>query len=80
LNWPIIKDGVAEIIEVSEEKIAEAVRLSFSLANLKCEPTAALSLGALLERKDMFAGKKICLIVSGGNVDAEVYLRLIGNV
>jgi len=77
LNWPIIKDGVAGIIEVSEEKIAEAVRLYFGLANLKCEPTGALSLGALLERPDEFKGKRVCVIVSGGNVDSEVYRQVL---
>ena len=78
LNWPIIKDNVSEIVEVSDEKIAEAVRLYFMLANLKCEPTGALSLGAILETKEKFAGKKVCLIVSGGNVDAAVYAKILG--
>jgi threonine dehydratase len=76
-NWEIIKAGVSEIIEVAEEKIARAVRLYFGLANLKVEPTGALSLGALLERKDQFAGQKICLVVSGGNVDAGVYRQIL---
>lgn len=77
LNWPIIKDGVANIFEVSDEKIAEAVKMYFDLANLKCEPTGALSLGAILEDRERFADRKICLVVSGGNVDAAVYRELI---
>jgi threonine dehydratase len=77
LNWPIIKDGVTDMIEVPEEKIIEGVRMHFSLANLKVEPTGALSLGAVLERPDLFAQKKICAVVSGGNVDAEVYGKII---
>lgn len=77
LNWPIVKDGVADIVEVSDEKIAEAVKMYFDLANLKCEPTGALPLGAILEDRERFADRKICLVVSGGNVDAEVYRELI---
>ena len=77
LNWPIIQNGVRDIIEVSDEKIAEAVKSYFGLANLKCEPTGALSLGAILENKSRFDGMKICLIVSGGNVDPTVYRDLI---
>lgn len=77
LNWPIIKDGVANIFEVSDEKIAEAVKMYFDLANLKCEPTGALPLGAILEDRERFADRKICLVVSGGNVDAAVYRELI---
>jgi len=77
LNWEIIKSGVEEIIEVSDEKIKEAVRTLFSLANLKVEPTGALSLGAILENPARFESKKICLVVSGGNVDAEVYREIL---
>ena len=76
-NWEIIKSGVSEIIEVSEEKIKEAIRLYFSLANLKVEPTGALSLGALLELSEKFKDKKICCVVSGGNVDVKVYGEIL---
>jgi len=61
----------------ADEKIAEALRLYFSLANLKCEPTGSLSLGAVLSDKDRFKDKKICLVVSGGNVDTGVFTTLL---
>lgn len=77
LNWEIIKSGAADIIEVSDESIADALRLYFVMANLKCEPTGALSLGAVLSDRRRFAGKRICLVVSGGNVDPSMYARLI---
>ncbi len=77
LNWEIIKDGVAGIIEVPDETTIEALRMLYSLANLKTEPTGALSLGALLQDRDRFHGKKVCLVISGGNVDASVYAKLI---
>jgi len=76
-NWQILQKGLAEIVEVSEEKIVEAARLYFSLANLKVEPTGALSLGAILEHAELFAGKRICAIASGGNVDTEIYRKII---
>jgi threonine dehydratase len=77
LNWQILKDGLAGVLEVPEDRIAEAMRLYFHLANLKCEPTAALPLGALMLNKERFAGKKVCLVVTGGNVDAAVYAEII---
>lgn len=77
LNWEIIKDSVSEIIEVPDNEIAMAVKLYFDAANLKSEPTGALSLGAVLTERIRFAGKKVCLVVSGGNVDASVYRDLI---
>jgi Threonine dehydratase len=76
-NWAIIKDNVKNIIEVSEEKIGEAVQLYFGSVNLKCEPTGALSLGAVLEQPQIFEGKKTCLVVSGGNVDPAVYSNIL---
>jgi threonine dehydratase len=76
-NWKILQHGLAGVIEVSEEKLIEAVRLYYSLANLKVEPTGALSLGAILEKPEEFAGKKVCIVVSGGNVDAEVYVKIL---
>jgi threonine dehydratase len=76
-NWAIIERSVSEIVEVTEEKIAEAVRLYFNFANLKVEPTGALSLGAILENKEKFAGRKVCAVVSGGNVDAKIYRRIL---
>ncbi|MEZ5344617.1 MAG: pyridoxal-phosphate dependent enzyme [Pyrinomonadaceae bacterium] len=76
-NWAIIKEDISEIIEVSDEKIKEALRLYFGLANLKVEPTAAVSLGAVILQKERFAGKKVCCIVSGGNVDSTVYSSVL---
>lgn len=77
LNWEILRNGLEEIIEVSEEEIAEGVRLYFSMANLKVEPAGALTLGAILGNIEKFAGKKVCAVVSGGNVDVELYTKII---
>ena len=76
-NWEIIKDGVTEIIEVSENNIKEGLRLYFLLANLKVEPTGAVSLGAILENKDRFSNNKVCIVVSGGNVDIAMFSQIL---
>ena len=76
-NWAVIKDGLSRIVEVPEENIKEGVRLLFSLANLKAEPTGALAIGALLTEPGYFEGRSICVVVSGGNVDPEVYRSLL---
>jgi threonine dehydratase len=76
-NWEIIKDGISRIIEVPEENIREGARLLFFLANLKAEPTGALSIGALLTEPALFGDRSVCCVVSGGNVDREVYHSLL---
>jgi threonine dehydratase len=72
-NWAILRNGLAGIVEVPEENIAEAARLLFTLANLKAEPTGALGLAALLTRPESFHDQAVCCVVSGGNVDLAVY-------
>lgn len=76
-NWAILKDGIAAIVEVPEEDIKEGLRMLYSFANLKCEPTGALSIAAVLTDKERFAGKSVCCVISGGNVDTEVYRSIL---
>ncbi len=77
LTFPVIQRGVNSILEVSEEKIVEGLRLYFTHANLKCEPTGALSLGAVLQNVDEFRDKRVGVVVSGGNVDPTLYSQLL---
>jgi threo-3-hydroxy-L-aspartate ammonia-lyase len=76
-NWEVIRDGCHGVIEVEESAIAEATRYLFTLANLKAEPTGALALAAVLTRREQFEGKRVCCVVTGGNVDPVVYARLL---
>ncbi|MEO8970755.1 MAG: threonine/serine dehydratase [Ktedonobacteraceae bacterium] len=73
LNWEIVRHGVADIVEVPDSATLEALRRYFRYVNLKVEPTGALSLGALLTQPERFRGKRVCCVVSGGNVDPSVY-------
>ena len=78
INWEIISKGVKRIIEVPEDRIGEGLRTLYAAANLKVEPTGALAAGAVLTQPEVFTGKRVCVIVSGGNVDVDVYLRVLG--
>ncbi len=81
LNWEILRQGVADIIEVADALTLEALRSYFLYVNLKVEPTGALALGALLAHPEGFHGKRVCCVVSGGNVDPVVYAQaLLGNL
>ena len=77
LNWEILRQGIADIIEVPDNLTLEALRSYFYFVNLKVEPTGALALGALLAHPERFSGKRICCIVSGGNVDPVVYAQAL---
>ena len=76
-NWAIIEHEVQDIIEVSDENLAEAVRLLFQLVNLKVEPTGALGVAAILQQPARFRGSAVCCVISGGNVDPAIYARVL---
>lgn len=76
-NWSILKTGLAGVVEVPEEMIKQAVRLLYSHANLKAEPTGALGLAAVMTEPERFLNKSVCCVVSGGNVDAEIYVDIL---
>ncbi|MFY9570491.1 MAG: threonine/serine dehydratase [Blastocatellia bacterium] len=78
-NWAVLKDGLARIVEVPEEDIKKGVRLLFGLANLKSEATGALSVGGLLTEPDRFRDRRVCCVISGGNVDPEVYRSILAS-
>jgi threonine dehydratase len=78
-NWKIIRHSVSAIVEVPEEKIVEAVQLLFHLANLKVEPTGALAVAAVLTQPELFRERPVCCVISGGNVDAAVYARILNS-
>lgn len=77
LTFPIIKEHVQEIITVEDEQILHALRLVWERMKIVIEPSAAVPLAALLKEKERFAGQRIGIILSGGNVQLE---RLLGSI
>lgn len=69
LTFAIIRERVAEIVTVSEEAIVAAMRHTWERMKIVIEPSSAVPLGALLEGKLPAAGRRIGVILSGGNVD-----------
>jgi len=68
-NFPLIQQYVDDIVTVSEEAIVNAMRELWEKLHLVIEPSAAVPYAALLEKKFDFTGKKVGLILTGGNVD-----------
>jgi threonine dehydratase len=69
LTFGIIRKGVERIVTVSEEEIIRAMRLIWERMKIIVEPSSAVTLGALLSNRIETAGKRIGVILSGGNVD-----------
>lgn len=76
-TFPIIQKFVDEIILASEEEIVIAMRHIFERMKIIVEPSSAVPFGALLAKKLNVAGKKIGIIISGGNVDFSQFFDKI---
>lgn len=68
-TFGIIKKYADEIITVEEESVVNAMRMIWERMKIIIEPSSAVTLAAVLENKEKFAGKKVGLILSGGNLD-----------
>ncbi|SVA29903.1 uncharacterized protein METZ01_LOCUS82757 [marine metagenome] len=71
LTFPVISDLVDDIITVTEEEIIDSMRMIWERLKMIVEPSSSITLGAVLKNKDRFNGKKVGLIISGGNVDLD---------
>ncbi|MCK9638725.1 MAG: pyridoxal-phosphate dependent enzyme [Prolixibacteraceae bacterium] len=69
LNFAVIRQYVDEILTVSEASIIASMRMIWERMKIIIEPSSAVPLAVIMENKDKFAGLKIGIILSGGNVD-----------
>lgn len=69
----IIKEHVTEILLVSDEEIKAALRLVYERMKIIIEPSCAVPLAAVLKNTVLFKGKKVGIILSGGNVDLSKF-------
>jgi threonine dehydratase len=75
--FEIIRKGVAYVVRVSEEEIAEAIRIYYTTTHNLAEGAGAAPLAALMKATDRHAGKRAGLILSGGNIDMPVFAQLL---
>lgn len=71
LTFPIIREHVAGIVTVGEASIVDAMRLVWERLKLVVEPSAAVAVAALLRQPEEFQGRRVGIILSGGNVDPD---------
>ena len=68
-TFAVIQQHVKDIFTVEEEEIVAAMRLIWERMKIIVEPSCAVPFAAVIQQKEKFAGKKIGIILSGGNVD-----------
>lgn len=65
----IIREHVSDILTVSEEEIIAAMKLVWERMKIVIEPSSAVALAVVVKHKERFAGQKIGIVLTGGNVD-----------
>ena len=73
----IMGQGAARVVTVGEEEIEAAIRHLFSDTHNAAEGAGAAPLAALLQERPRMAGQRVALILSGGNVDRDVFARVL---
>jgi len=71
LTWHFVSNHVTDILTASEEDIVNAMVLTWQRMKIVMEPSSAVPLAVILKNPDVFAGKRVGVIITGGNVDLK---------
>lgn len=71
ITFPIIQKYVTDILTVNDDEMIAALRLVYERMKIIVEPSSVVPFAALMKNKELFAGKKVGIIFSGGNVDLK---------
>lgn len=78
-TFGLVRDTVDELVLVTEDEIAQAMRHVFREERLVAEGGACVGIAALLNDRVAALGENIAVVVSGANVDLDKFLRIVGN-
>ena len=70
-TWHFVSHHVTDILTASEEEIIEAMKLTWARMKIVIEASCAVPLATILKNRDTFAGKRVGVIITGGNVDLD---------
>ena len=71
LTWHFVSRNVTDILTVSETEIIDAMKLIWKRLKIVMEPSSAVPLAAILKNKELFAGQRVGVVITGGNVDLD---------
>ena len=71
LTWHFVKANVTDILTASEAEIIDAMKLVWKRMKIIIEPSSAVPLATILKNKHLFAGKRVGVVFTGGNVDLD---------
>ncbi|NYS24473.1 pyridoxal-phosphate dependent enzyme [Rhodobacteraceae bacterium 2376] len=71
LTWHFVSNHVTDILTASEQEIIDAMKLTWARMKIVMEPSCAVPLAVILKNPEVFRGKRVGVIVTGGNVDLD---------
>ena len=71
LTWHFVSNHVTDILTASEDEIVDAMKLTWKRMKIVIEASCAVPLATILKNKERFAGKRVGVIITGGNVDLD---------
>lgn len=70
-TWHFVSNYVTDIFTASEQEIIEAMKLTWKYLRVVMEPSSAVPLATIIKNPDTFRGKRVGVIITGGNVDLD---------
>ncbi|MDH3465016.1 MAG: pyridoxal-phosphate dependent enzyme [Gammaproteobacteria bacterium] len=71
LTWHFVSRYVADVLLVTEQEIIDAMYLTWQRMKIVIEPSSSVALATIMKNQELFAGKRVGVIVTGGNVDLK---------
>uniref|UniRef100_UPI00356A4527 pyridoxal-phosphate dependent enzyme n=1 Tax=Amphritea sp. TaxID=1872502 RepID=UPI00356A4527 len=71
LTWHFVSNHVTDILTATEDEIVDAMKLIWKRMKIVVEPSSAVPLATILKNPDLFRGKRVGVIITGGNVDLD---------
>jgi threonine dehydratase len=75
----IIARGAERVVRVTDAEVEQAMRAYFTDTHNVAEGAGAAALAALMQERDRMSGRKVGVVLSGGNVDRDVFARVLSN-
>jgi threonine dehydratase len=79
MNFQLIQTLVDQVLLADDQEIEQAMRLVLEQTALRIEPSSAVALAVIQRHPALFAGKRVGVIITGGNIDLELFPWMAGN-
>ncbi|MBF9051359.1 pyridoxal-phosphate dependent enzyme [Roseobacter sp. HKCCD9010] len=77
-TWHFVSNHVTDILTASEQEIIDAMKLTWQRMKIVMEPSCAVPLATILKNPEVFRGKRVGVIITGGNVDMDKLPWMLG--